>query len=103
MAQTAREFFEGLEARLNASGVGDASGSYRFDIEGAGSWHVDLVGGRAEVTESDAGGDCVIRMKEAVLLRLLSGDQNPMTAFMTGKIKVDGDVGMAMRLKDLLG
>jgi putative sterol carrier protein len=42
-------------------------------------------------------------VKEDVLLRLISGDQNPMTAFMMGKIKVDGDVGMAMRLKDLLG
>jgi putative sterol carrier protein len=103
MAQTAREFFEGLEARLNASGVGDASGSYRFDIAGAGSWRVDLTDGRAQVSESDEGGDCVVRVKEDVLLRLISGDQNPMTAFMMGKIKVDGDVGMAMRLKDLLG
>jgi hypothetical protein len=103
MAQTAREFFEGLEARLNASGVGEASGSYLFDIAGAGSWRVDLTDGRAHVTESDQGGDCVIRVKEDVLLRLISGDQNPMTAFMMGKIKVDGDVGMAMRLKDLLG
>jgi putative sterol carrier protein len=103
MAQTAREFFEGLEFRLNTSGVGDASGSYRFDIGDAGSWRVDLAEGQAGVTESDEGGDCIIRMKEDVLLRLISGDQNPMTAFMTGKIKVDGDVGMAMRLKELLG
>ena len=103
MAQTAREFFEGLEGRLNASGIGNASGSYRFAVRGAGSWRVDVAEGRAEVTESDEGGDCVISMREDVLLRLISGDQNPMTAFMTGKIKVDGDIGMAMRLKDLLG
>jgi hypothetical protein len=103
MAQSAREFFESLESRLNASGIGDARGTYRFAVEGAGSWRVDLVDGRAEVTESEEGGDCVISMKENVFLRLISGDQNPMTAFMTGKIKVDGDIGMAMGLKDLLG
>jgi putative sterol carrier protein len=103
MAQTAREFFKSLESRLNASGPGDMTGVYRFDIGGAGSWRVDLANGKAEVTESNEGGDCVVSMNENVFLRVLSGDQNPMTAFMMGKIKVDGDMGMVMRLKDLLG
>ena len=103
MAQTAREFFEGLESRLNASGPGDITGVYRFDISGAGSWRVDLANGKAEVTESNEGGDCVVSMNENVFLRVLSGDQNPMTAFLMGKIRVDGDMGMVMRLKDLLG
>ena len=103
MAQTAREFFESLESRLNASGSGDFTGVYRFDISGAGSWRVDLANGKAEVTESNDGGDCVVSMKEDVFLRVLSGDQNPMTAFLMGKIRVDGDMSMVMRLKDLLG
>jgi putative sterol carrier protein len=103
MAQTAREFFESLESRLNASGPGDITGVYRFDISGAGSWRVDLANGKAEVTESSEGGDCVVSMNENVFLRVLSGDQNPMTAFLMGKIRVDGDMGMVMRLKDLLG
>jgi putative sterol carrier protein len=103
MAQTAREFFESLESRLNASGPGDITGVYRFDISGAGSWRVDLANGKAEVTESNEGGDCVVSMNENVFLRVLSGDQNPMTAFLMGKIRVDGDMGMVMRLKDLLG
>ena len=103
MAQTAREFFESLESRLNASGSGDFTGVYRFDISGAGSWRVDLANGKAEVTESNEGGDCVVSMNENVFLRVLSGDQNPMTAFLMGKIRVDGDMGMVMRLKDLLG
>ena len=103
MAKTAREFFESLESRLNASGPGDITGVYRFDISGAGSWRVDLANGKAEVTESNEGGDCVVSMNENVFLRVLSGDQNPMTAFLMGKIRVDGDMGMVMRLKDLLG
>jgi putative sterol carrier protein len=103
MAQTAREFFESLEGRLNASGARDITGAYRFDINGAGSWRVDLADGKAEVTESSEGGDCVVSMNENVLLRVLSGDQNPMTAFLMGKIKVDGDMGLVMKLKDLLG
>ena len=103
MAQTAREFFETLESRLNSAGTRDVTGSYRFDISGAGSWRVDLANGHAQVTEGGEGGDCVVSMKEDVFLRVLSRDQNPMTAFLTGKIKVDGDMSLVMRLKDLLG
>ena len=55
------------------------------------------------MTESSEGGDCVVSMKEDVFLRVLSRDQNPMTAFLTGKIKVDGDMSLVMRLQDLLG
>ena len=74
---------------------------YRFDISGAGSWRVDLANGKAEVTESNEGGDCVVSMNENVFRRVLSGDQNPMTAFLMGKIRVDGDVSLALKLKEL--
>ena len=43
----------------------------------------------------------MIRMKDEVFAKLRAGKQNPMTAFMTGKIKVDGDMALAMKLKDL--
>ena len=32
----------------------------------------------------------------------MSGDTNPTSAFMTGKLKVDGDMGMAMKLASAL-
>jgi putative sterol carrier protein len=100
-ASSAREFFDSLQSRLDGRTLED-SGSYRFEIEGASSWRVDLDAGRAVVSETEEGGSCVIRMKEDVFLRLLSGDQNPATAFMTGKIRVEGDMAAALKLKDLL-
>jgi putative sterol carrier protein len=36
-----------------------------------------------------------------VFARILTGKQNPMTAYMTGKLKVHGDLGAAMKLKNL--
>jgi putative sterol carrier protein len=33
---------------------------------------------------------------------VVRNEQNPMGAFMTGKIRVDGDMGLALRLRDLL-
>ena len=45
MAESAREFFEGLEGRIDPAKVTGQTVSYRFDIEGAGSWHVAVVDG----------------------------------------------------------
>ena len=41
MAESAREFFEGIESRIDPARTQGQTVSYRFDIDGAGSWHVD--------------------------------------------------------------
>jgi putative sterol carrier protein len=101
MTDTTAEFFESLEQRLEPSRLAGLTASYRFDIAGAGSWRVEVRDGVATVSEGTDGGDCVIRMKDEVFAKLRRGEQNPMTGFMTGKIKVDGDIGLALKLKDL--
>jgi putative sterol carrier protein len=45
----------------------------------------------------------VIAVSEDTLLRIVRGEQNAMGAFLMGKIRVEGDAGLAMRLRDLLG
>ena len=99
----AREFFEGLPGRIDPERARDLDSSYRFDIEGAGSWRLEADGERAVVTESDAPADCVIRTDENTFLRIVRGEQSPMGAYMTGKVKVEGDLGLALRLRDVFG
>ena len=101
MAGSAREFFEGIESRVDPAKTKGQTVSYRFDIEGAGSWHVAVVDGQTTVQESGGGADCVIRMKEETLLKLISRQTKPATAFMTGKIKVEGEVALALKLQQL--
>jgi putative sterol carrier protein len=104
-AGTAKEFFDDLAARTS-SGSARTRGltaSYRFDVEGAGSWRVEVDDGTVAVSESDGAADCVIAVPEELFLRIVRGEQSPMGAFLTGKIRVEGDVGLAMRLKDLFG
>ena len=100
--ESARRFFEDLQERADPSRAADLSASYRFDIDGAGSWHVDVESGAVTVTESQDPADCVIATDEQTFLGVVNGEQNPMGAFMTGKIRVDGDMGLALRLKDLV-
>ena len=97
-----REFFEGLEDRIDPTLAAGEQVSYRFDIHGAGSWRLELADGKVSVTESDAEADCVIETTEDVLLGIVSGDQSPALAYMTGKIKAHGRTDLALGLRDLL-
>lgn len=103
MAESAREFFESIPTRVDPERLRGTTATYRFDIDGSGSWWLDINDGSVTVEESDADADCVIQASEDVFLRVVSGAQNPMTAYMTGKIKVKGDLGLATRLQQLFG
>ena len=73
MPETAREFFADLAART-AGGSERTRGltaSYRFDVEGAGSWRVDVDDGSVAVSESDGAADCVIAVPEDLFLRIV--------------------------------
>lgn len=101
--ETAREFFEGLPGRIDPERARSLDASYRFDIEGEGSWRLEADGEKAVVTESDAPADCVIRTGENTFLRIIRGEQSPMGAYMTGKVRVEGDLSLALRLRDVFG
>ena len=101
MAQTAREFFETLETRVDSGKTAGMNNSYLFDIDGAGTWKVDVADGQVSVTEGGNGADVTIRASEETFQAIASGEQNPTTAYMTGKLKVKGDMGAAMKLQKL--
>ena len=98
---SAREFFEGLEGRIDPSRTAGMNNSYLFDIEGAGKWKVDVNDGKVNVTEGGEDADAVITTSEETFNKIASGEQNPTSAYMTGKLKVKGDMGAAMKLQKL--
>ena len=101
MYDSAREFFDHLAtAEPRAT---DLTASYRFEIAGAGTWRVDVRGGAVFVTESEDPADCVIATDEQTFLGVVRKEQSPMGAFMAGRIRVEGDVGLALRLRELIG
>jgi len=101
VAQTVREFFETLEQRVDPAKAAGFSGSYLFDIDGAGRWRVDMDGGAARVTEGGSDADCTVTTSEDTFERIVAGELNPTTAYMTGKLKVAGDMGKALKLQSL--
>jgi putative sterol carrier protein len=101
MVESAREFFESLESRVDESKTAGMSNSYLFDIEGAGRWKVDVEDGKVTVSEGGDSADAVISASEETFRKIANGEQNPTSAYMTGKLKVKGDMGAAMKLQKL--
>ena len=77
----------------------DFDGTAKFDIEGEGTVMMDENGARA----SDEEADVTLSANTETFQSILEGDTNPTSAFMTGKLKIDGDMGMAMKLAAVLG
>ena len=98
---SAREFFETLESRVDPSKTSGMNNSYLFDIDGAGTWKVDVQDGSVNVSEGGGDADVTISTSEETFEKMVSGEQNPTSAYMTGKLKVKGDMGAAMKLQKL--
>ena len=101
MAGSAREFFEGLENRVDRSKTAGMTNSYVFDIDGAGTWKVDVDDGKVTVTEGGGDADATISASEETFQKIAAGEQNATSAYMTGKLKIKGDMGAAMKLQKL--
>jgi putative sterol carrier protein len=101
MAQSTREFFETLETRVDPSKTAGMTNSYLFDIDGAGQWKVDVDDGKVTVTEGAGEADTTLTASEETFQKIANGEQNATAAYMTGKLKIKGDMGAAMKLQKL--
>ncbi len=86
-------------AQLNEKISGGFDGTAKFDIEGEGSIIIDENGARA----GDDDADVTMSATAETFKAILDGEENPTAAFMSGKLAVDGDMGMAMKLAGVLG
>jgi putative sterol carrier protein len=101
VAQSTREFFETLEERVDPAKAAGMSSSYLFDIDGVGRWRVDVENGSAKVTEGGEDAACTISTSDETFQRIVAGELNPTNAYMTGKLKVAGDMAAALKLQNL--
>ncbi|MBT9244390.1 SCP2 sterol-binding domain-containing protein [Gemmobacter fulvus] len=74
-------------------------GVAKFVIPGEGAIMIDSAGVRA----ADEAADVTLTAEAEVFRAILDGEMNPTMAFMTGKLSVDGNMGLAMQLGAALG
>lgn len=83
---------------LNEKMTGTFDGTAKFVVEGEGALIIDENGARA----GDDDADVTLSADADTFEAILTGNLNPTAAFMTGKLAVDGDMGMAMKLGAVL-
>jgi len=95
MSDTIDAAVKALNEKMDGSGF---DGSAKFVIEGEGAILIDQSGAR----EGDDDADVTLTADAETFRAILDGDMNPTAAFMTGKLSVDGDMGLAMQLGTVL-
>ena len=78
----------------------DLDTTYKFVLKDLGVIYLDFPNKQVHNEDKDA--DCSVYMKPENFEKLLKGELNPTTAFMLGKIKIQGDIGAAMKLTQFL-
>ena len=79
---------------------------YQFNISGpgGGSWVVDCTAPGGKISAGAAGSaKCTVAATDQDFLNIVNGKLNPQMAFMSGKLKIQGDISLAMKLQLILG
>ena len=106
---TAKEIFEVKipeKIKNHPERVEGINAIYEFNITGdnGGIWSLDLTDGKKDISEGSTGkATCTITISDSDFSDLIDGSLNAQMAFMTGKLKVAGDMGLALKLGNILG
>ena len=95
MSNVIEQAINALNEKMSGTGF---DGSVKFYIEGEGSVVLDANGAR----ESNDDAEVTLIAPADVFQDIMAGDLDPTSAFMSGRLRIEGDMGTAMRLSSVL-
>ncbi len=98
------EIFAVMPDRFNAAAAAGVNATYQFDLtgDGGGTWNVAIADGACAVNEGAADGpNITITMAASDYLDMTTGKLNPQMAFMGGKLKIKGDMSLALKMQQI--
>ena len=101
---TVKEFFQLLPSRLDPDAVEDLDAVYQFDLSGAqgGQYILTICEKTCHVVEGmHAAPHVVLSMTGEDCMKVLRGQLSGTAVAMSGRLKISGDIGLAMQLKAL--
>lgn len=98
--------FDAVKGLLTEDVVKSVQGVYQFDIKGkeASQWYLDLKNGSGSVGEGTSPNEAgvTLTLKSDDFLKMFQGKLKPTMAFMSGKLKIKGDMALAMKLDKIM-
>jgi putative sterol carrier protein len=101
---TIAELFEAMPSQLNSAAAAGMNKTFQWNITGdeAGKWAFKVADGKGEVIPGGVEKpDITFTVSDKDWIAIVEGKLDAMNAFMTGKLKVSGDMMLAMRLQQL--
>lgn len=102
--ETAAKALEAMVVGAEATKLAGIDKVVMFDLagEGGGQWTAKIADGKMEMVEgTGTPPNTTFKMKADVFLGIVNRKINPVAAFMQGKVRVEGDMSVAMRLQSL--
>ena len=104
---TPEGIFAGIKPLITEDVVNQMRGTFLFELSGsnAGFWLLDLKNSPGSVGPAgkDTQADVTMKMTSENMVAMFTGKLGATTAFMTGKLKISGNMGLAMKLEQLIG
>lgn len=103
---TPAEIFNNITSRFDKEKAAGMNMTVAFNLSGdnGGQWAVKVKDGSVDVVEGSVESPtATINMDADDYVAMTNGDLNPMMAFMSGKVKVDGDLNSVMKFQQIFG
>ncbi|KAM8962223.1 hydroxysteroid dehydrogenase-like protein 2 [Pelodytes ibericus] len=101
------ETFKVMETFISKEVIKSTQGVFQFVLSGAeeGKWYLDLKNDKGGVGKGEPSfkADVIMSMDSDDFIKMFTGKLKPTIAFMGGKLKIKGDIGLAMKLEKLMG
>jgi len=99
---SAAEFINEMNAKFNPAAAAGLDLVFQFNIEDADTYHLIVKDGTCEVVKGEsADPNVTLILSSETLQGIVSGDLDGMMAFMSGQLKVEGDMMLATKLGEL--
>ncbi len=102
-----QEIIANMKARIESRSdtLATFKGSYQFELtgEGGGTYHLVIDNGAVDLGEGAVENPgCTVTIAASDFQQMVEGKLNPTAAFMSGKLKIKGDMGLAMKLQSII-
>jgi len=103
-ATSVAEIFEMMPSRFNAQAAQGVNATYQFELTGdnGGTYNVAIANGACTVAQGPAASpNITITMAAQDYIDMINGKLNPQMAFMGGKLKIKGDMSLALKMQQI--